>query len=68
MDVQTRCLVQGKAHSGVEVGGNTVSVELRETAALTSPSSSETNENRADKIRDAVPSCFIVRNVSLRGK
>lgn len=66
MDVQTRCLVQGKAHSGVEVDGNTV--ELRERAALTPPSSSETNENRADKIRDAVPSCFIVRKVSLCGK
>lgn len=62
MDVQTRCLVQGNTHSGVEVGGNTL--ELRETAALTSPSSSETNENRADKICGAVPSCFVVRKVS----
>lgn len=65
-DVQTRYLGHGKAQSGVEVGGNTV--EQRETASLTSPPSSETNENRADKIRDAVPSCFVVRKVSLRGK
>ena len=43
----------------MEVGGNTDSVELRETAALTSPSSSETNENWADKIHDAIPSCFV---------
>lgn len=58
--------MQGKAQSGVEVGGNTM--ELRETASLTSPSSSETNENWADKMHDAVPSCFVVRKVSLGGK
>lgn len=52
-------LVRRKAHSRVEVGGNTDSIELRETAALTSPSSSETNENWADKIHDAIPSCFV---------